>query len=423
MSSNDTLQIERERPALEEPAQPEPPRGVASRRLFVGLGIALAALMLFLMGRELSANAARERAVEEARQAVVAKKASDEAGTPPAPAAFDEIKDQAERERAKPTPAPFSEPRQATVPIVAPAPIGVPGTSGREQPSQEMADEAARRASPLMAGGVRRNSAPQSTTVGALGPAAPDMSNQLGAIEAALRAGSSQNAPAPVATPVRAEADRAFVRQTAAESAAEHARANLATSVVNKLMLRQGETIICANRERINTDLPGQLTCDVVADVYDSLTGRCVLVPRGSWMLARYSADIRPGQERVLVAFTRLLRRDGMSIDLSGSGGIDSSGQAGWGGEVNNHFFRMFTASFVVAALAYGVDRTTRSNGGVTVNTGTNPTTAAGQVLSDVSRTILERNRYIPPTITIEQAQRFHASVARDLVLPPVSCP
>ena len=44
--------------------------------------------------------------------------------------------------------------------------------------------------------------------------------------------------------------------------------------------------------------------------------------------------------------------------------------------------------------------------------------TAADQVLSDVSKTILQRNRVIPPTITVDQGTRINVEVAQDMVFP-----
>lgn len=430
--------------ALEDPAVPAPPRGTAPKRIFLAASLALVGLLILLLVRELSASAEQERSAKQARNDVAKKAEPKEAVPPPAPAVFDSIKDDAERQR-QPRPA-SSSVQQTTAtpagPVPAPVvarPVSVGTTVPGQPPSPEaqaqaraFADETARITAPLAAANIRKASvaAPQDAVAAVerrLLAQQPDPSGAMRVLETALKAqqapgNAGREAEASQPSPIRAEADNAWLRQVATQSASDHARANVAEPVKNRLMLRQGETVACVNRERVNTDMPGQLTCEVIADVYDSLTGRCVLVPRGSWMIARYNADTRPGQERVLIAFTRLLRRDGQSVDLAGSGGIDAVGQAGWSGDVDNHFLRMFGASFVIASLAWGVDRTTRPTGGVTVNTAASPTTAAGQVLSDVSRSILDRNRYIPPTITIEQAQLVHASVARDLVLPPARC-
>lgn len=176
--------------------------------------------------------------------------------------------------------------------------------------------------------------------------------------------------------------------------------------------LHQGKIIPAVLGRQINSDLPGEITAYVVTNVYDSLGNGALLIPKGSVLAGRYNSEVKPGQERVLFAFNRLIMPDGQSFDLPGAQGTDLAGASGITGDVNNHFFKMFSASFFTAWLTDRVTPQTTTNG---VSGTTSTVSPAGQVLVDVSKSILDRNRTIPPTITVEQGVRINVEVKKDM--------
>ena len=54
----------------------------------------------------------------------------------------------------------------------------------------------------------------------------------------------------------------------------------------------------------INSDLPGQVIATVTQPIYDTGTGRYLLVPQGSRLLGRYDSQVAFGQRRVLLVWT-----------------------------------------------------------------------------------------------------------------------
>jgi type IV secretion system protein TrbI len=117
-----------------------------------------------------------------------------------------------------------------------------------------------------------------------------------------------------------------------------------------------------------------------------------------------------------------LIYPSGASVSLLGMPAADAQGRAGLEDQVDNHFFRIFGSSFIVAGLAWFTQRQDNPSTVVVVpGTGTSGTLtgAAGQVLVDTARTILERDKNIPPTIVIRQGHKFNLMVQRDMVLPP----
>lgn len=178
------------------------------------------------------------------------------------------------------------------------------------------------------------------------------------------------------------------------------------------LVLRQGKVIPAVLGRQINSDLPGRITAYVSSNVYDP-NGN-LLIPMGAALVGKYDSGVKVGQSRLMFAFERLILPSGYSFDLPAAQGADLAGAAGMAGDVNNHFFKMFGTSLLIAVLA---DKGKQPQS-VTQVGSSGPTTAAGQVLSDVSKTILERNRVIPPTITVDQGTRINVEVVADMVFP-----
>jgi type IV secretory pathway VirB10-like protein len=67
----------------------------------------------------------------------------------------------------------------------------------------------------------------------------------------------------------------------------------------------------------------------VAQNVYDTPTGKHLLIPQGSRLVGRYSSDVAYGQARVLVAWQRIVFPDGKAIDIGAMPGADGVGYAG----------------------------------------------------------------------------------------------
>lgn len=186
-------------------------------------------------------------------------------------------------------------------------------------------------------------------------------------------------------------------------------------------VIHQGVIIPAVLLTALNSDLPGQISALVSMDVYDSVRGNSLMIPKGSKLIGQYNSDIRIGQERMMAAFTRIIRPDGSSINLAGMPGTDAIGQAGLQGDVNNHFWKMFSSSFLLAGISWVFDK--NSDNTVVVNNSTtqSPTEMTGEILKDISKSILDRNTSIPPTITIEKGQKLNVVVNKDISIPAYS--
>jgi type IV secretion system protein VirB10 len=169
----------------------------------------------------------------------------------------------------------------------------------------------------------------------------------------------------------------------------------------------QGTVITGVLETAINSDLPGLVRAVVSRDVR-GLDGSRVLIPRGSRLIGQYSNGVALGQSRAFVIWTRLLRSDGVSVQL-GSAATDPLGQAGLTGKVNSHFLRRFGAATLLSVITSGLDylvNTAQRGGSVVVGSPTQATQLAGIAL--------QREIDIPPTIKVAQGTPVRVFVAKD---------
>ena len=194
----------------------------------------------------------------------------------------------------------------------------------------------------------------------------------------------------------------------AAEQQAVHARLIRTTGYT----ITEGTVIAGVLETAINSDLPGMVRAVNSADVF-SHDGSQLLIPKGSRLVGRYQSDIRRGQVRIFIIWTRLIRADGLSVMIN-SPGTDPLGRAGLEGDVDTHFFQIFGAAILLSVIDGGLDvglemaRRQGNNSDTTIiqnDRGLNR--AAELALQDAIR--------IQPTIHIDQGTRISILVARDL--------
>ncbi|MEM5331413.1 TrbI/VirB10 family protein [Paraburkholderia sp. JHI2823] len=239
--------------------------------------------------------------------------------------------------------------------------------------------------------------------------AAGQAAAQAGALAAAVRQGNARASSA--------QRDLDFLKDAKAQSAS--GEGFLSAGFVGQAQsctLSPPHHIGVLVMEGENSDRPGTAALMVEQDVYDSVTGNCLMIPKGSMITAPYQSDIKVGQESILVAATELRLPNGKQVPLYGSEGADQNGYAGFSGDVNNHFLKIFGASFLTAILLnhFTSDTTSTTTGPLGV---TQVGNTAGQVAAQTSQSILNRYENIPPTITIKPGQRFMIKVNRDIHL------
>ena len=184
--------------------------------------------------------------------------------------------------------------------------------------------------------------------------------------------------------------------------------------------IREGTLIPAILVAGINSDLPGQTQALVRQNVYDSTTGRHLLIPQGSRLIGSYDNRVAWGQKRVLMAWTRLIFPDGRSLDLQGMPGADLAAVAGVRDKVNNHFVRTFGSAILLSAVTAGVQlsQPQESADGGAPSASQIAAAALGQEIGYTTSAITRRNINIQPTLEIRPGYLFNVEVTVDLVLP-----
>ena len=166
----------------------------------------------------------------------------------------------------------------------------------------------------------------------------------------------------------------------------------------------------------LRSDLPGQVTAQVTEDVYDSPTGKTLLIPQGSRLVGQYDAQIAFGQSRALLVWNRLIMPNGKSIVLERQPGADTEGYAGLEDEVDNHWGMLFKAAILSTILSVGAEAGTSNSEN---NLAQAIRMGASQSFNQAGEQIVGRSLNIQPTITIRPGFPVRVMVTHDLVLEP----
>jgi type IV secretory pathway VirB10-like protein len=181
-------------------------------------------------------------------------------------------------------------------------------------------------------------------------------------------------------------------------------------------VVQAGTVIPAALITGIRSDLPGQITAQVTEAVYDSPSGKYLLIPQGAKLIGHYDSSVAFGQSRVLLVWTRIIMPDGSSIVLERQPGADTEGYAGLEDEVDNHWGMLFKAAVLSTLLSVGAEAGTSQDENNLVQA---IRSGASNSISQTGQQIVQRQLNIQPTLTIRPGFPVRVIVTRDLVLAP----
>lgn len=172
----------------------------------------------------------------------------------------------------------------------------------------------------------------------------------------------------------------------------------------------------------IDTTFRGTIIAQVRSDIYDSVKGRALLIPKGSKLLGEYNSRTITGQRRILLVFNRIVRPDGSSILIGRHGGVDMAGKSGVEGDVNNHWAKIIGASTISTILSIGAGIASDRNdqGNIYYQSSTQRgITGATKGITSVGDQLTSRAMKIKPTITLPPGHQFNMAVKKDIILTP----
>ncbi|EOG7924084.1 TrbI/VirB10 family protein, partial [Pseudomonas aeruginosa] len=254
-------------------------------------------------------------------------------------------------------------------------------------------------------------------TVAQATPGAPGGASALAAFDP-LAAGPASVAtqPAdPTAVQNRQDQKEAFLKAGSTET---RNSGNLALPA-SPYQVMAGTVIAGALVTGMKSDLPGDVIATVTEPVYDTATGKFLLIPQGSRILGKYNSQVSYGQSRVQIVWNRVILPDTSSLTLDNLVGTDSAGYAGLEDDVDWHWKRIVSGAVLTTLLGVGAELAApenRQDGNRIVIAGRD---SAQDSINQVGQEITRRNMNIQPTLTARPGLPVRIIVNRDLVLRP----
>ncbi len=282
-------------------------------------------------------------------------------------------------------------------------PVPAPGMTTPASPGPSPEEQ--RRAQELEAARTARLFSSTETRPASAAPTAP-------AAAPATDLASLGLAPQP-ATPSAQDRQLAFLNQAPDKRTVSPDRVAAPASVN---VLQAGAVISAALITGIRSDLPGQITAQVTENIYDSPTGRVLLIPQGTRVIGQYDSGVGFGQRRILLVWNRLIFPNGRSIVLERQPGADAEGYAGLEDGVDYHWGELFKAAALSTLLSVGAEAGSSGQESDIVRALRN---GASDSISQTGQQIVQRQLNIAPTLTIRPGFPVRVIVTRDLVLEP----
>ena len=184
---------------------------------------------------------------------------------------------------------------------------------------------------------------------------------------------------------------------------------------ISPFELKAGTLIPVVLITGINSDLPGHILGQVRENVYDSATGKILLVPQGTRIFGIYDSNLSFGQNRALLVWTRLIFPDGSTLNLDKMPGVDVSGYAGVKDRVNHHYKRIYTNSILLSLAGAGFELLSQNRNDDDAEDVV--ARSIGQQLALVFSEMTRKNVNLSPTVEIRPGARLNILVIKDIIL------
>ena len=181
-------------------------------------------------------------------------------------------------------------------------------------------------------------------------------------------------------------------------------------------VVQAGTVIPAALITGIHSDLPGQVTAQVTEHVYDTPTGKFLLIPQGSRLIGQYDSQVAFGQKRVLLIWNRIMLPNRKSIVLERQQGADAQGFSGLEDEVDYHWWDLAKAVALSTLLGIGTELGSSDEESDLVRA---LRRGSQDSINNAGQQLVRRQLNIQPTLTIRQGFPVRVIVNRDLVMAP----
>jgi type IV secretion system protein VirB10 len=233
---------------------------------------------------------------------------------------------------------------------------------------------------------------------------------------AALAGGSSRNDSDYDAQNM--QATKATFVATAQQQKSDDYLRSLRTAPLGACEIKAGWEIPAVLEQSLNSDLPGDIKALISSNVFDTATGRYLLIPQGSRLIGKYDSRISYGQDGVQVVWDRIIFPDASSVDIKGMVGLDAHGNSGLRYDVDHHYKRLFGFAALTSAFSAAFDLSQRNTQSALTYPSVSDTASAavGREMSQTGEMITRRNLNVQPTIKVPAGYKFTVRVNRDIL-------
>jgi type IV secretion system protein VirB10 len=224
----------------------------------------------------------------------------------------------------------------------------------------------------------------------------------------------------PAQTDAAAQREKqAFLGQPGTTGQSDYLQA-IRQAPISSYEVKAGTVIPAVMIGGVNSDVPGTIVGQVAENVYDSATGRYLLIPQGAKLVGTYDNSVSQGQSRVVVVWNRMIYPDASSIDLGAMAGADQAGYGGFHDQVNTHLWGRLGNALLISIAAAGVQLSQpQAVNGQNYNSQQIAAAALGQQFGELGQEYARAGLAIPNTLKIRPGYRFVVMVTKDMVLQP----
>jgi type IV secretion system protein VirB10 len=181
-------------------------------------------------------------------------------------------------------------------------------------------------------------------------------------------------------------------------------------------LLSSGSVIAASLITGLNSDLPGLVTAQVIENVYDSATGKILLIPQGARLIGDYDSVVAFGQSRALVVWKRIVFPDGSSVMIDNMPAADTQGYTGLSDHIDRHSWQLLKGVALSTLLGAAAELSLKSSSASLYDA---LAASAQQSASQAGAQLVSRNLNIQPTIRVRPGWPLRVLVSKDIVLQP----
>lgn len=182
--------------------------------------------------------------------------------------------------------------------------------------------------------------------------------------------------------------------------------------------LKAGAIVPAALLTAIDTSREGPVIATVTQNIFDSISGRHLLVPQGTRLIGRSGGDSSYGDRRAFVTWQRLILPNGKSLILSDEAGVDAQGAVGVRGQVDRRLLPLLVGTLFAGAITT-LGQVARSDGDASRSMLGDAGDAAAIEGAQVGGRLVDRELQVRPSIRLQAGAPVRVLITRDLILEP----